>query len=53
MIDLGRLNEFTAAAVLGREPKGGVTEDEREAWESIRDEVQAEPDVVWGLAFDC
>jgi hypothetical protein len=49
--NLDRLNEFTAAAVLGGEPDG-LTEDEREDWEAIRDEVRAEPDVVWCPVFD-
>ncbi len=52
MTNLDRLNEFTAAAVLGGEPEG-LTEDEREDWESIRDEVRANPEVVWSPAFDC
>ena len=51
-MDLARLNAMTAAAVLGGEPEA-LTDDERSAWEEIRDEVRADPEVVWCPVFDC
>jgi len=51
VIDLDRLNAMTSAAVLGGEPEA-LTDDERPTWEAIRDQVRAEPDVVWCPVYD-